>query len=80
MLGGKGREGSFQVEQHSTGFIGNAADINFSTEPGVKDNFQVFGGGNVWDCLAVGWVMGREGDIMGGGINGKVLGFGGIEV
>ncbi len=33
--GGKGREGSFQVKQHPTGFIGSANDIIFSTEPGV---------------------------------------------
>ncbi len=33
--GGKGREGSFQVKQHPTGFIGSADNITFSTEPGV---------------------------------------------
>ncbi len=30
----KGREGSFQVKQLPTGFIGGADDIIFSTEPG----------------------------------------------
>ncbi len=34
-IGGKGRQGSFQVKQHPTGFIGRAEDIIFSTEPGV---------------------------------------------
>ncbi len=34
-IGGKGHEGSFQVIQHPTGFIGSADDIIFSTEPGV---------------------------------------------
>ncbi len=34
-IGGKGCEGSFQVKQHPTGFIGSADDIIFSTEPGV---------------------------------------------
>ncbi len=33
--GNKGREGSFQVKQHPTGFIGSADNIIFSTEPGV---------------------------------------------
>ncbi len=33
--GGKGRELSFQVKQHTTGFIGSADDIIFSTERGV---------------------------------------------
>ncbi len=32
---GKGLEGSFQVKQHATGFIGSADDIIFSTEHGV---------------------------------------------
>ncbi len=34
-IGGKGREGSFQIKQHPTGFIGSADDTIFSTEPGV---------------------------------------------
>ncbi len=34
-IGGKGLEGSFQVKQHPTGFIGSADDIIFSTEPGI---------------------------------------------
>ncbi len=34
-IGGKDREGSFEVKQHPTGFIGNTNDIIFSTEPGV---------------------------------------------
>ncbi len=42
--GGKGREGSFQAEQHPSGFIGNADDIISSTEPGVEDYSQVLGG------------------------------------
>ncbi len=33
-IGGKGREGSFQVKQHNAGFIGSADDIIFSTNPG----------------------------------------------
>ncbi len=33
--GGKGREGSFQVKQHPTGFIGSADGIILSTKPGV---------------------------------------------
>ncbi len=33
--GSKGHEGSFQVKQHPTGFIGSADDIIFTTEPGV---------------------------------------------
>ncbi len=45
--GGKGRKGSFQVNHHPTGFFGSTDDIIFSTEPGVKDDSQVFGGG---DC------------------------------
>ncbi len=32
---GKGREGSFQVKQNPTDFIGSADDIIFSPEPGV---------------------------------------------
>ncbi len=32
---GKGREGSFQIKQYSTRFIGNADDIIFSTANGV---------------------------------------------
>ncbi len=32
---GRGREGSFQVKQHLTGFIGSADDIIFNAEPGV---------------------------------------------
>ncbi len=34
-IGGKGREGSFQVKQHPTGFVGSTDDIIFSTGPGV---------------------------------------------
>ncbi len=34
--GGKGREGSFQVKQHPTGFIGRADGIIFSAEPVFK--------------------------------------------
>ncbi len=34
-IGGKGHEGSFQIKQHTTGFIGSADDIIFSTGPGV---------------------------------------------
>ncbi len=41
------------------GFIGSANDIIFSTEPGVKDNSQVFSGGNFRDFQGAGWVMGR---------------------
>ncbi len=52
--GVKGREGSFQVKQHSTGFTGSADDIIVNTEAGVKGNFQVFGGGNFWYCPGVG--------------------------
>ncbi len=44
--GGKGREESFQIKQHPSGFIGGADDIMFNTEPGVCDNSQVFCGGN----------------------------------
>ncbi len=55
-IGSKGREGSFQVKQHPTSFIGNS-DIIFSTEPGVLDNSEVSGGdvgmvlvlGGLWD-------------------------------
>ncbi len=81
-IGGKGRKGSFQVKHHPTGFIGNTDDIIFSTEPGVWDNSQVFGGGDCWYGLGVGWVMGREGvsDETGGVTNGKVLTFGVVEV
>ncbi len=46
--GGKGRKGSFQVKQHPTGFIGSTDDIIFSTEPGVYDDSQVFGGADCW--------------------------------
>ncbi len=46
-IGVKGREGSFQEKQQSTGFIGSADDIFFSTESGVEDHSQVFAGG---DC------------------------------
>ncbi len=44
--------------------------------------FQVFGGGDCWFGLGVGWVMGREGvsDEMVGFNNGKVLAFGGVGV
>ncbi len=56
-IGGKGREGSFQVKQHPTGFIGSAEDNVVSTEPGFLDNSQVFGGGDCWCGLGVGWVM-----------------------
>ncbi len=47
-----------------------------------EDNSQVFSGGNFWNCLGVGWVMGREGvsEKMGGAFNWKVLAFGGVEV
>ncbi len=31
----KGREGSFQINQHPTGFDASADDIIFSTDPGV---------------------------------------------
>ncbi len=34
-IGGKGREGTFQVKQHPTGFISGAVDIICSTQPGV---------------------------------------------
>ncbi len=34
-IGAKGLEGSFQVKQHPTGFIGSTDDIIFSYEPGV---------------------------------------------
>ncbi len=33
--GGKGREESFYIKQHPSGFIGSADDIMFNTEPGV---------------------------------------------
>ncbi len=67
-----GREGSIQVEQHATGFIGSTAAIILSTEPSVYGNAQGFSGGHGWDCLGVGWVMGREGvsDEMGEVTNG----------
>ncbi len=58
---GKGRERSFQIIQHPVGFIGSADDIIACTEHCVYDNSQVFGGGNFWDCLGVGWVLRREG-------------------
>ncbi len=32
--GSKGHKGSFQVNQHPTGFIGSTDDIIFGTEPG----------------------------------------------
>ncbi len=41
ILGGKDREGSFQVKQRPTGFIGSADDIIFSNEPGFSDNSHV---------------------------------------
>ncbi len=43
---------------------------------------QVFGGGDRWYALDVGWVMGREGisDEMRGVTNGKMLAFGEVEV
>ncbi len=70
------------VKQHPTGFICSADGIIFSTEPEVYDNSQVFSGGNFWDYLGVGWVMGPEGvsDQTGGATNAKVLAFGGVEV
>ncbi len=46
--GGKGRKGSFQVKQHPTGFLGSTDDIILSTEPGVEDDSQVFGGRDCW--------------------------------
>ncbi len=46
--GGKGREVSFQVKQHPTGFIDSAEEISFSTEPGAQDNSRVFSGGDCW--------------------------------
>ncbi len=52
--GSKGREKSFQIKQHPTGFIGSADDITFSIETDIEGNFQVFGGGTVWGCLSVG--------------------------
>ncbi len=58
-IGGQGREGSFQVKQHPTGFIGSADDIIFSTEPGVYDNSQAFGGGDWWHGPGVRLVLGR---------------------
>ncbi len=58
--GGKGCEGSFQVNQHPTGFIGNADVIIFSTEPGVLDNCHVFNFGNIWYCLDTGLFIGRK--------------------
>ncbi len=81
-IGGKGREGSFQVKQHPTVFIGSADDMTFNTEPGALENSQAFGGGDCWYGLGVGWVVGREGvsDEMGGVTNGKVLAFGGVVV
>ncbi len=59
--GGKGLEGSSQVKQHPTGFIGSTDGIIFSTEPEVYDNSQALSGENLWDYLGVGWVMGPEG-------------------
>ncbi len=50
----KDHEESFQVKQHSKGFIGSAEDIIFSTEPGVQDTSQVFSGGKFSYCLGVG--------------------------
>ncbi len=44
-----GRHGSFQIKQHSTGFIGSADDIIFSTEPGIEANSLVISGENFWD-------------------------------
>ncbi len=80
--GGKGREGSFQVKQHPTDFIGSADDNTFRTEPAYYDNSQVLSRGNFWDCLGVGWVMEREdvSDEMGGVTTGKALVFDGVEV
>ncbi len=80
--GGKGLEVSSQVKQHPTGFIGSADAIIFSTKPEVFDNSQIFSGGNFWDYLGAGWVLGPEGvsDKTGGSTNGKVLAFGGVEV
>ncbi len=52
--GCKGREGSFQIKQHPTGFIDSADDIIFSIEHSALDNSQDFIGGNFWDCLDVG--------------------------
>ncbi len=42
----------------------------------------MFGGGNCWYGLGVGWVMGREGvsDEMEGATSGKVPALGGVEV
>ncbi len=56
--GDKGGEGSFQGKPHVMGFIGSADEIIFSIEPGVLDNYQVFGCGNCWDCPGVVWVVG----------------------
>ncbi len=54
IIGGKGREGSFQEKQHPTGFISSADDIILSTEPGVSGCSQVIGGGDCWYGLGVG--------------------------
>ncbi len=71
-----------RLDGSDEGFISSAGDLIFNTEPGVWDNSQVFGGGDCWYGLGVGWVMGREGvsDEMGGITSGKVLTFGGVEV
>ncbi len=52
---GKDREGSFQIKQHPTGFIGSADDIIFSTEPGVQNSSQVF----VVETFADVWAWGK---------------------
>ncbi len=79
---GKGHEGLSQIKKHPTSFIGCADGIIFSTKPGIYDSSQVFSGGQVWDCLSVRRVNGREGVSykMGGVTNWKVLAFGWVEV
>ncbi len=72
----------FLVKQHPTGFIGSSGDVVFSAEPDVQDNVRVFRCGSIWGCMAIGWVMGREGIIDTGGevVNVDMLTFGGAEV
>ncbi len=80
--GAKGRERSFQIKQYSTSFSVSVDDITCSTQFCVQDYSQVFHGGNSWDCLGFGWVMGRKivSVKIGGVSNGEVLAFDGVGV
>ncbi len=80
--GAMSRERSFQIKQYSTSFSVSVDDITCSTQFCVQDTFQVFHGGNSWDCLGFGWVMGRKAVSVKivGVYNGELLAFDGVGV